>query len=147
VALPVLVGSDVAAIVTVYATEPGVPDAGDLEGLGAVGVTLGRALEREGDREARQQLALIDELTGLCSRRGFVTLAEQALRVAAGRWGRASAPSRATRRASSGSAGGGGPGAQQRAARQALRRATSAERRTARGRLLGDPGAPRAVGL
>jgi diguanylate cyclase (GGDEF)-like protein/PAS domain S-box-containing protein len=76
---PVVVGEEVVALLEFYTPEAIDPDHKLLEVMGYVGVQLGRAVERERDRDQLRELSLIDELTGLYNRRGFLTLARQQL--------------------------------------------------------------------
>jgi diguanylate cyclase (GGDEF)-like protein/PAS domain S-box-containing protein len=81
-ALPVLVGSEVAAVLEFYAMTDEVPDANTLEVLANVGTQIGRVIEREraralleGHAAAVRAMSARDELTGLYNRRGFMELA------------------------------------------------------------------------
>jgi diguanylate cyclase (GGDEF)-like protein/PAS domain S-box-containing protein len=76
---PVVIGEEVVALLELYTPDAVEPDRELLEVMGYVGVQLGRAVERERDRDQLRQLSLIDELTGLYNRRGFLTLARQQL--------------------------------------------------------------------
>jgi diguanylate cyclase (GGDEF)-like protein/PAS domain S-box-containing protein len=85
-ALPVLVGSEVAAVLEFYAMTDEAPDANTLEVLSNVGTQIGRVIERERARavleahaSAVRSMSARDELTGLYNRRGFMELAGQRL--------------------------------------------------------------------
>lgn len=88
-ALPVLVGSEVAAVLEFYAMTDEAPDANALAVLSNVGTQIGRVIERERARglleahaAALRSMSVRDELTGLCNRRGFMELAAQQLDLA-----------------------------------------------------------------
>ncbi len=88
-ALPVLVGSEVVAVLEFYSSSDEPPDANALEVLGNVGTQIGRVIERERAREALEahaaavrSMSARDELTGLYNRRGFLEVAAQQLELA-----------------------------------------------------------------
>src|SRR6185503_19798561 len=57
--VPVFVGAEVAAILEFYSTKTEAIDLGLLETMSAVGMHLGRVVERERDQKALQELSLI----------------------------------------------------------------------------------------
>jgi len=86
-AFPVLIRTEVVAVLEFYSEESVAPDPALLEVMGHVGVQLGRVLERDRTRLLLEEhaqrlsaLSLRDELTGLYNRRGFMELARQQLR-------------------------------------------------------------------
>jgi diguanylate cyclase (GGDEF)-like protein/PAS domain S-box-containing protein len=88
-ALPVLVRSEVAAVLEFYAMTDEAPDANALEVLANVGTQIGRVIERERATAALEahaaevsSMSVRDELTGLLNRRGFMDAAAQQLEVA-----------------------------------------------------------------
>jgi diguanylate cyclase (GGDEF)-like protein len=87
-ALPVLAGNRVPAVLEFFMKQRAEPDAGLVEILGSIGVQLGRVFEREHAQATQEQqartieaLAITDELTGLLNRRGFVMQALQQVKV------------------------------------------------------------------
>jgi diguanylate cyclase (GGDEF)-like protein/PAS domain S-box-containing protein len=88
-AFPVLVGKEVTAVVEFYSERIAQPDQGLLDVMVNLGTQLGRVVERERAtaelaRHAEQvrALSIVDDLTGLYNRRGFLTLAQRQLKVA-----------------------------------------------------------------
>lgn len=88
-ALPVLVGSEVAAVLEFYTLSAEVPDANALEVLANVGTQIGRVIERERAHAALEAhaaavraMSVRDELTGLENRRGFMSRAAEQLALA-----------------------------------------------------------------
>ncbi|MFI5288037.1 MAG: diguanylate cyclase domain-containing protein [Polyangia bacterium] len=79
---PVFAGAEVAAVLEFYATWPEPPELGLIEVMSSVGVQLGRVVERERAHQALEQMSLVDELTHLYNRRGFLMLAQQQLELA-----------------------------------------------------------------
>ena len=88
-AFPVLVGNEVTAVAEFYSERIAQPDQALLEVMVNLGTQLGRVVERERAtaelaRHADQvrALSIVDDLTGLYNRRGFLTLAQRQLKVA-----------------------------------------------------------------
>lgn len=81
VAFPVLVASEVVAVLEFFSNELGHPHERLLGIMENVGVQLGRAVERERHVAAIEALSLTDELTKLCNRRGFMEFARRQLKV------------------------------------------------------------------
>ncbi len=88
-ALPVLVGSEVAAVLEFYTMSDEAPDANALAILSNVGTQIGRVIERERSRDMLEahaaevrSMSARDELTGLYNRRGFFDVATQQLALA-----------------------------------------------------------------
>ena len=88
--LPILVGTEVVAVLELYSTEQRAPDEHLLSSLAIIGTQLGRVVERERahaelERHAKavRELSMRDELTGLYNRRGFMDLGRQNLKLAA----------------------------------------------------------------
>ena len=86
-AFPVLIRTEVVAVLEFYSEQSMPPDPALLEVMGHVGVQLGRVLERDRTRLLLEEhaqrlsaLSLRDELTGLYNRRGFMELARQQIR-------------------------------------------------------------------
>ena len=87
--LPVLTGTEVVAVIEFFlGAGAEVPNQSFIEVLENVGSILGRVFEREKSKrdleayaEEVRALSLVDELTGLYNRRGFLTLAEQQVRI------------------------------------------------------------------
>ncbi len=82
VAVPVIVGERVLAVLELYATHAADLDPRALQLLRDVGVQLGRVIERERHAAAVQALVVRDELTGLLNRRGFLELGHRQLQLA-----------------------------------------------------------------
>ena len=87
-AFPVLVGSEIVAVLEFYGVAREMRDPAWLEMIGYVALQTAHAIERERARLALlayatevRELSLVDELTGLYNRRGFLTLARQQLLV------------------------------------------------------------------
>ena len=87
--VPVLAGPEVVAVLEFFSESNPPEDEAVHAVLADIGLQLGRVVERERTRAALerhsaevQALALIDELTGLRNRRGFMTLATHQLRIA-----------------------------------------------------------------
>jgi diguanylate cyclase (GGDEF)-like protein/PAS domain S-box-containing protein len=78
-AFPVVVGSDIVAIVELFSTEPQDPDDQLLAVLGACGSQVGRVVERTRAAEALSHQALHDPLTLLPNRALFVDRLEHAV--------------------------------------------------------------------
>ncbi|MBS2022575.1 MAG: GGDEF domain-containing protein, partial [Deltaproteobacteria bacterium] len=83
-AAPVLVGDEVAAVVEFFGSDAATFDRPHIDLVSHVGVQLGRVVDRARARVALEQAAetlreqsVLDELTGLYNRRGFLTLAEE----------------------------------------------------------------------
>lgn len=81
-AFPVLIGSEVVAVLEFYSERREEPDLRLLNLMGNIGTQLGRVVERERARtdtlkwaEEVRNLSIRDELTGLYNRRGFLELA------------------------------------------------------------------------
>lgn len=88
-ALPVMVGSEAVAVLEFFSEDRAEPDDSVLEVMANIGTLLGRVVERERARlelaefaAEMKAVALVDELTGLKNRRGFMMLAEQELKLA-----------------------------------------------------------------
>jgi diguanylate cyclase (GGDEF)-like protein/PAS domain S-box-containing protein len=88
-AFPVLVGKEVTAVAEFYTERVAPPDQALLDVMVNLGTQLGRVVERERAtaelaRHAEQvrALSIVDDLTGLYNRRGFLTLAQRQLKVA-----------------------------------------------------------------
>jgi diguanylate cyclase (GGDEF)-like protein len=81
VAFPVLVASEVVAVLEFFSDASGRPDDRLLATMENVGVQLGRAVERERHVAAIEALSLTDELTGLCNRRGFLEQARRQIKI------------------------------------------------------------------
>ncbi|HTU64007.1 MAG TPA: sensor domain-containing diguanylate cyclase, partial [Polyangiales bacterium] len=86
-AFPVMIRTEVVAVLEFYSEQSVAPDPALLEVMGHVGIQLGRVLERDRTRLLLEEhaqrlsaLSLRDELTGLYNRRGFMELARQQLR-------------------------------------------------------------------
>ncbi|MDQ4143931.1 MAG: sensor domain-containing diguanylate cyclase, partial [Actinomycetota bacterium] len=86
---PVMVGAEAVAALEFFSEEPAEPDESLQEVLANIGTLLGRVVERERARlelaeyaAEMKAIALVDELTGLKNRRGFMMLAEQELKLA-----------------------------------------------------------------
>lgn len=82
-AVPVMLKSEVCAVLEFYTGQRTKENPGLLEVMAHVGTQLGRVVERERHAEAVRALSLIDDLTLLHNRRGFLTLAELQLKAAA----------------------------------------------------------------
>jgi len=87
-ALPVLAGDEVPAILEFFMERPVAPDPELLEIMSSIGVQVGRVFERELARALQEEqtkkiesLSVTDSLTGLLNRRGFVTMAAQQLKL------------------------------------------------------------------
>jgi diguanylate cyclase (GGDEF)-like protein/PAS domain S-box-containing protein len=78
-AFPVMVGSEVAAVLEFFASEPLEPDEALCEIMGQIGNQLGRVVERERAREQLTHHALHDPLTGLPNRTLMLDRLEVAL--------------------------------------------------------------------
>ncbi|MCF6742856.1 EAL domain-containing protein [Blastococcus sp. KM273128] len=78
-AFPVMVGSDVAAVLEFFASERLEPDEALCEVMGQIGNQLGRVVEREAARERLTHHALHDPLTGLPNRTLLLDRLEVAL--------------------------------------------------------------------
>jgi diguanylate cyclase (GGDEF)-like protein len=83
IAAPVLVGDEVVAVLEFLGSDPSVLDATFIELCNYAGVQLGRVVDRQRSREAQtraseqlKEQSIIDELTGLYNRRGFMELAQ-----------------------------------------------------------------------
>src|SRR5262249_31587013 len=83
VAFPVTVGTDVVAVIEVCADRVETPSEALTLALETVGAILGRAFERERHTHDVAEQALVDPLTGLASRRAFLLLAAQQVKIAA----------------------------------------------------------------
>jgi diguanylate cyclase (GGDEF)-like protein/PAS domain S-box-containing protein len=85
-AFPVLIGSEVVAVLEFYSERREEPDLRLLNLMGNIGTQLGRVVERERARadtlkwaEEVRHLSIRDELTGLYNRRGFLELAQHVI--------------------------------------------------------------------
>jgi diguanylate cyclase (GGDEF)-like protein/PAS domain S-box-containing protein len=85
-AFPVLIGSEVVAVLEFYSERREEPDLRLLTLMGHIGTQLGRVVERERARadtlkwaEEIRNLSIRDELTGLYNRRGFLELARHVI--------------------------------------------------------------------
>ncbi|HEY3253194.1 MAG TPA: diguanylate cyclase, partial [Polyangiaceae bacterium] len=85
-AFPVLVASEVVAVLEFYSERNEEPDLRLLTLMGNIGTQLGRVVERERARadtlkwaEEIRSLSIRDELTGLYNRRGFLELAQHVI--------------------------------------------------------------------
>ncbi|HKO49512.1 MAG TPA: diguanylate cyclase [Polyangiaceae bacterium] len=85
-AFPVLIGSEVVAVLEFYSERCEEPDLRLLTLMGNIGTQLGRVVERERARadtlkwaEEIRSLSIRDELTGLYNRRGFLELARHVI--------------------------------------------------------------------
>jgi diguanylate cyclase (GGDEF)-like protein/PAS domain S-box-containing protein len=78
-ALPVLVGTEVTAVLEFFTSEPLDPDEALCEVMGQIGTQLGRVVERELARERLTHHALHDPLTGLPNRTLLLDRLEVAL--------------------------------------------------------------------
>ena len=85
-AFPVLIGSEVVAVLEFYSERSEEPDLRLLTLMGNIGTQLGRVVERERARantlkwaEDIRNLSIRDELTGLYNRRGFLELARHVI--------------------------------------------------------------------
>lgn len=81
VAFPVLVASEVVAVLEFFSDQASSPHNRLLAIMENVGVQLGRAVERERHVAAIEALSLTDELTGLCNRRGFMEQARRQVKI------------------------------------------------------------------
>jgi diguanylate cyclase (GGDEF)-like protein/PAS domain S-box-containing protein len=88
-AFPVLIGSEVVAVLEFYSERNEEPDLRLLTLMGNIGTQLGRVVERERARadtlkwaEEIRSLSIRDELTGLYNRRGFLELARHVIQQA-----------------------------------------------------------------
>jgi diguanylate cyclase (GGDEF)-like protein len=79
---PILINVEVVGVLEFFATHPAEPDVALLEVMGHIGAQLGRVIERDRSDGALRALSLIDELTGLKNRRGFLDIATHELTVA-----------------------------------------------------------------
>jgi diguanylate cyclase (GGDEF)-like protein len=79
ISVPVLVGSEVAAVVEFFSPEPSEPDEQLMEALIAGGIQLGRVVERTRADRALADQALHDPLTGLPNRALFLNRLNHAL--------------------------------------------------------------------
>lgn len=79
VGFPVLVGREVAAVVTLHAMDARKPDPSLLDVLSQVGVQLGRCVERRRSREELKRRAFSDPLTGLPNRAAFLDRVQETL--------------------------------------------------------------------
>lgn len=85
-AFPVLIGSEVVAVLEFYSERREEPDLRLLNLMGNIGTQLGRVVERERARaetlkwaEEVRNLSIRDELTGLYNRRGFLELSRHVI--------------------------------------------------------------------
>lgn len=85
-AFPVLIGTEVVAVLEFYSERNEEPDLRLLTLMGNIGTQLGRVVERERARadtlkwaEEIRNLSIRDELTGLYNRRGFLELARHVM--------------------------------------------------------------------
>ncbi|HEV2757710.1 MAG TPA: diguanylate cyclase [Actinomycetota bacterium] len=79
---PLLVGREVVGVLEFFSDEVSELSEPLLETMVNVGTQLGRTVERERVSRQLERLALRDDLTGLCNRRGFIALAQQQLHTA-----------------------------------------------------------------
>ncbi len=82
VAFPVFIGKEVVAVLEFFSPRDEAPDPAAVELFENVGRQIGRVIERERHVDQVRTLSLSDELTGLHNRRGFLVLAEQAMKLA-----------------------------------------------------------------
>lgn len=82
VAVPVIVGAEVVAVIELHALLAQVQDEGLLRVLAQLGTQLGRVFERQRTRDALEHGALYDALTGLANRALFLNHLDAALQRA-----------------------------------------------------------------
>jgi diguanylate cyclase (GGDEF)-like protein len=87
-ALPILVGSEVVAVAEFFSDRVQQPDDDLMDLMGNVGVQLGRVVERERAQEQLRrhaqevrEMSLVDDLTQLHNRRGFLSLGKHQLKA------------------------------------------------------------------
>ena len=78
-AFPVLVGTEVVAVLEFFSSNSVQPNEPLLEVMANVGTQLGRVIERKRAVETLRKIAEHDQLTGLASRQLFIRLLEQAI--------------------------------------------------------------------
>ena len=80
-AFPVLAGSEVVGVLEFFSTKVESINAAMIKTMKSIGTQIGRVVERERYQNSLRAEALVDAVTGLLNRRGFMLNAEQALQA------------------------------------------------------------------